>query len=69
MKFLSGLLLAASLLAQDSIPRPKILGIAHIALYVEPSPDGDCLNHIAICTGDAVRMRDYLASCGVPVPG
>ncbi len=114
MKCLSGLLLAASLLAQNPVPRPRILGVAHMALYVddlagarafyedflgdqepytlpnpdgsvriafvkindrqylelfrEPSPDGDRLNHIALYTDNAARMRDYLVSRGVPVP-
>src|ERR1035438_4908004 len=108
------LLLVAPLFAQAPVERPKVLGIAHVALYVGdlakarafyegllgfgepftlPKPDGSVsiafvkindhqylelfnedpkddgrLSHISIYTGDADRMRDYLASRGVAVP-
>jgi catechol 2,3-dioxygenase-like lactoylglutathione lyase family enzyme len=98
----------------QSAARPRILGVAHIALYVgdlakarafyedflgyqepftlpkddgsvrmafvkindrqylelstDPAPTADRLAHISLYTDDAVRMRDYLASRGVPVP-
>ena len=120
MKTLLALLLAAPLLvvphaaAQKPVARPKILGVAHLAVFVSdlpkarafyedllgfeepftlPKPDGSVeiafvkindrqwielfnrpsagegqLNHIAIYTDDADRMRDYLASQGVAVP-
>ncbi len=108
------LLLASPLFAQRPVVRPKILGVAHLAVFVSdlpkarafyenllgfeepftlPEPDGSVeiafvkindrqwielfnrpsagegqLNHIAIYTDDADRMRDYLASQGIPVP-
>jgi catechol 2,3-dioxygenase-like lactoylglutathione lyase family enzyme len=112
MRILAGVLLAASLAAQQ---RPKILGLAHVAYYVSDlskargfykdffgfaempfilkKPDGSeriafikindtqylelfaeapkddgMLNHIAVYTDDADKMRDYLASKGVKVP-
>jgi catechol 2,3-dioxygenase-like lactoylglutathione lyase family enzyme len=120
MKTLLALLLAWPLLfapnpaAQKPVTRPKILGVAHLAVFVSdlpkarafyedllgfeepftlPKPDGSVeiafvkindrqgielfnrpsagegqLNHIAIYTDDADRMRDYLASQGVAVP-
>ena len=120
MKPLFMLLVAGSLLhvshphAQRLVARPKILGVAHLAVFVSdlpkarafyedllgfeepftlPKPDGTVqiafvkindrqwielfnqpsagegqLNHIAIYTDDADRMRDYLASQGVAVP-
>jgi lactoylglutathione lyase len=120
MKTLTTLLLAGlvALVSQTSaeqpVTRPKILGVAHLAVFVSdldkarafysdllgfeesftlPKPDGSVeiafvkindrqwielfnrpsagegqLNHIAIYTDDADRMRDYLASQGVPVP-
>ena len=109
-----GLLLIGSVLAQAPPARPKILGIAHLAVYVSdldkarefyrdllgfeepftlPKPDGAVdiafvkindhqwielfnrpatgegqLNHIALYTDNADRMRDYLASRDVKVP-
>jgi lactoylglutathione lyase len=120
MKTLLGLLLAAFLApmaprsAGQPVTRPKILGVAHMAVFVSdlakarafygdllgfeepftlPAPDGSVeiafvkindrqwielfnrptsgegqLNHIAIYTDDADRMRDYLASRNVAVP-
>ena len=113
MKFLT-LLVAAPLFAQ-TVERPKILGIAHVAYFVsdlakarayyedflgfaelpftlkkpdgseriafikindnqyvelfaeDPKNDGR-LNHIAIYTDNADRMRDYLASKNIKVP-
>jgi catechol 2,3-dioxygenase-like lactoylglutathione lyase family enzyme len=108
------LLLAVPLLAQTPLPRPRILGLAHVAFFVSdltkarafyqgllgyeepftlPNPDGSVqiafvkindrqwielftgasagegqLNHIAVYTDDADRMRDYLASRHVKVP-
>jgi lactoylglutathione lyase len=108
------LLLAAPLLVQTPVERPRILGVAHVAFFVSdlskarafyegflgydepftlPKPDGSVeiafvkindrqwielfthpsagegqLNHIAIYTDDADRMRDYLASRQVAVP-
>ncbi len=107
--------LAAASLAAAGPPRPKILGVAHIALfardldksrafyrdflgfdepyslknadgslamtffkinerqYIELSPEreaaSDRLNHIALETGDAEGMRQYLAARGVAVAG
>jgi catechol 2,3-dioxygenase-like lactoylglutathione lyase family enzyme len=107
-------LLALPLLAQPTVQRPRVLGIAHVAFFVSdlskartfyqgllgyeeaftlPKADGSVeiafvkindrqwielfnrpsagegqLNHIAIYTEDADRMRDYLASRGVEVP-
>ena len=105
---------ATSLLGQEEIQRPRILGVAHIALYTSdlakarafyedflgfqepftlkrddgsirtafvkindrqyvelftdpPKHDGQ-LNHIAIYTDNAQRMRDYLAAHGIKVP-
>jgi lactoylglutathione lyase len=100
--------------AQRPVARPRILGIAHLAVFVSdlakarafyqdllgfeepftlPKPDGSVeiafikindrqwielfnrptagegqLNHIAVYTDDADRMRDYLAEQGVSVP-
>jgi catechol 2,3-dioxygenase-like lactoylglutathione lyase family enzyme len=122
MKTLAPWLLAGSLslpfvpapVAQPAVSRPKILGVAHMAVFVGdlakarafygdllgfdepftlPKPDGSVdiafvkindrqwielfnrpsegegqLNHIAIYTDDADRMRDYLAQQGVAVP-
>jgi catechol 2,3-dioxygenase-like lactoylglutathione lyase family enzyme len=117
MKTLSTLLLvclASPCLAQKPVARPKILGVAHLAVFVSdlpkarafyegllgfdesftlPKPDGSVdiafvkindrqwielfnrpsagegqLNHIAIYTDSADRMRTYLASQGVAVP-
>jgi catechol 2,3-dioxygenase-like lactoylglutathione lyase family enzyme len=120
MKTLLALLLAWPFLSawpsltQPTVARPKILGVAHLAVFVSdlpkarafyedllgfeepftlPKPDGSVeiafvkindhqwielfnrpsagegqLNHIAIYTDDADRMRDYLASQGVTVP-
>jgi lactoylglutathione lyase len=111
MRLLAGIALVVPLLAQ---PRPKILGVAHMAVYVgdlakardfyegllgyeEPftlkNPDGSVriafvkindrqylelfteknagegqLNHIAISTDNADRMRDYLAAHEIKVP-
>ena len=117
MKTLLALLffwLASTFPAQPTVSRPKILGVAHLAVFVSdlpkarafyedllgfvepftlPKPDGSVeiafvkindhqwielfnrpsagegqLNHIAIYTDDADRMRDYLASQSVTVP-
>jgi lactoylglutathione lyase len=108
-------LMALPLLSQPTVVRPRILGVAHLAVYVSdltrarafyrdllgfdepftlPKPDGSVdiafvkindhqwielfnrpsagegqLNHIAFYTDDADRLRDYLASRGVEVPG
>jgi len=120
MKTLLALLLAGLALVEPQpsagqpVTRPKILGVAHMAVFVSdlakarafygdllgfeepftlPKPDGSVeiafvkindrqwielfnrpaagegqLNHIAIYTDDADRMRDYLASQNVAVP-
>jgi lactoylglutathione lyase len=106
--------LALALLAQTPAVRPRILGIAHFAVFVSdlenarafyrdllgyeepftlPRTDGSVdiafvkindrqwielfnrpsagagqLNHLALYTDDADRMRDYLASRGIAVP-
>ena len=108
------LVLAVPLLAQAPVPRPKILGVAHVAFFVSdlakardfyqgllgyeepftlPNADGSVqiafvkisdrqwielftgrssgegqLNHIALYTDDADRLRDYLASRQISVP-
>lgn len=108
------LLMAVSLLSPAPVTRPRILGVAHFAVFVSdlakarafyqgllgfdepftlPKPDGSVdiafvkindrqwielfnrpsagegqLNHIALYTDDADRMRDYLALQGVEVP-
>jgi catechol 2,3-dioxygenase-like lactoylglutathione lyase family enzyme len=114
MRALIALFAAAPLLIGQPVARPKILGVAHIAVFVSdlgkarafyedllgfaepftlPKPDGSVqiafvkindrqwielfnqptagegqLNHIALYTDDADRMRDYLAGRGVQVP-
>ena len=114
MTSLLSLLIPALLVAQAAPARPKILGVAHLAVFVSdlpaarafyeellgfdepftlPKADGSVeiafvkindrqwielfnrpsagegqLNHIAIYTDDAGRMRDYLAFHGVKVP-
>jgi catechol 2,3-dioxygenase-like lactoylglutathione lyase family enzyme len=114
MKGLLAILITVPLLVQTPVPRPKILGVAHIAVFVSdlekarafykgllgfdepftlPKSDGSVdiafvkindrqwielfnrptagegqLNHIALYTDDADRMRGYLASKGVNVP-
>jgi catechol 2,3-dioxygenase-like lactoylglutathione lyase family enzyme len=123
MKTLTAVLLTSTLVwplippspvEQPAVPRPKILGVAHMAVFVSdlanarafysdllgfdepftlPKPDGSVeiafvkindrqwielfnrpsegegqLNHIAIYTDDADRMRAYLAQQGVVVP-
>jgi len=35
LRILAGVVLATSLLAQDAPPRPKVLGVAHLAVYVK----------------------------------
>ncbi|MGH9666837.1 MAG: VOC family protein, partial [Bryobacteraceae bacterium] len=113
-KILAALLTAWFAFAQPAVERPRILGVAHMALYVGdlakarqfyenflgfaepftlPKPDGSVriafvkindrqylelfneaphndgrLSHISIYTDSADRMRDYLASKGIPVP-
>lgn len=108
------LFLSATPSAQPTVTRPKILGVAHMAVFVSdlpnartfyedllgfdepftlPKPDGSVeiafvkindrqwielftaptagegqLNHVALYTDDADRMRNYLASKGVTVP-
>jgi lactoylglutathione lyase len=111
-----GALFTSFVSAQQSLQRPKILGVAHVALYVkdlaktrqfyedflgyaepftlpkksssevriafikisdhqylelfnEADRGEGQLNHVSIYTESADRMRDYLASNGVPVPG
>jgi lactoylglutathione lyase len=114
MRLLIPLLLAVPLLTPAQNTRPKILGVAHLAVFVSdltkarafyedllgyeepftlPKPDGSVqiafvkindhqwielfnqptagegqLNHIALYTDDADRMRDYLASQKIDVP-
>jgi len=34
-KIWAGLVLASSLFAQEAVTRPKILGVAHMAIYVK----------------------------------
>jgi len=123
MKLLTAVVLASVLVwplvppppvMQPAVARPKILGVAHMAVFVSdlpnarafygdllgfdepftlPKPDGSVeiafvkindrqwielfnrpsegegqLNHIAIYTDDADRMRDYFAQHGVAVP-
>jgi catechol 2,3-dioxygenase-like lactoylglutathione lyase family enzyme len=114
MKSLLAVLIAALFLSPPQVARPKILGIAHLAVFVSdlsrarafygdllgydepftlPKADGSVdiafvkindfqwlelfnrpsegegqLNHIAIYTDDADRMRDYLASRRIAVP-
>jgi len=114
MRNVLAILVALPLLVQPTVARPKILGVAHLAVFVSdltrarafyedllgydesftlPKPDGSVeiafvkindqqwielfnrpstgegqLNHIALYTDDADRMRDYLASRGVKVP-
>jgi catechol 2,3-dioxygenase-like lactoylglutathione lyase family enzyme len=111
---LVAVLLGGSMLAQAPIARPRVLGVAHLAVFVSdldkarefyrdllgfdepftlPKPDGSVeiafvkindhqwielfnrptagegqLNHIALYTDSADRMRDYLESRGVTVP-
>jgi catechol 2,3-dioxygenase-like lactoylglutathione lyase family enzyme len=113
-KWLFATLVSLSFLIQAPVARPRILGVAHLAVFVsdlsrarafyedllgygEPftltKPDGSVdiafvkindrqwielfnrpsagegqLNHIALYTDDADRMRDYLASQKVSVP-
>lgn len=113
-QLLAIIVLGGSLLAQAPVARPKILGVAHMAVFVSdlekarafyggllgfdepftlPKADGSVeiafvkinehqwielfnrptagegqLNHIALYTDSADRMRDYLASRGVKVP-
>ena len=111
---ISVLLFPTSLLTQTEAKRPRILGVAHIALYTSdltkargfyedflgfqepftlkrddgsvriafikinekqyvelftdpPREDGQ-LNHIAVYTDNALKMRDYLAANGIKVP-
>ena len=107
--------IALTLTVQAPVARPRILGIAHLAVFVSdltaargfyrdllgfdesftlPKPDGSVdvafvkindrqwielinrptggegqLDHVALSTDGAERMRDYLASRGVQVPG
>jgi catechol 2,3-dioxygenase-like lactoylglutathione lyase family enzyme len=114
MKHLVAVLLAVPLLSPPQAIRPKILGVAHMAVFVTdlakarvfytellgfdepftlPKADGSVdiafikindrqwlelfnrpsagegqLNHIALYTDDADRMREYLAAQGVRVP-
>jgi catechol 2,3-dioxygenase-like lactoylglutathione lyase family enzyme len=114
MKSLLAVLIAALFLSPPPVARPKILGIAHVAVFISdlsrarafygdllgydepftlPKADGSVdiafvkindfqwlelfnrpsegegqLNHIAIYTDDADRMRDYLASHRIAVP-
>jgi catechol 2,3-dioxygenase-like lactoylglutathione lyase family enzyme len=113
-KWLFATLVSLSFLIQAPVARPRILGVAHLAVFVSdlsrarafyedllgygepftlPKPDGSVdiafvkindrqwielfnrpsagegqLNHIALYTDDADRMRDYLASQKVSVP-
>jgi len=52
----------------DRIAFIKIDDHQYLELFAEPPKKDGHLNHISIYTDDALRMRDYLASCGVNVP-
>ena len=114
MKWLSLAVVAVSVLVQAPVERPRLLGIAHLAVFVSnpgaakgfyqdllgfeesfalpatatsparvfvkindrqwielidaPTAGEGQLDHVALYTADAERMRQYLASRGVPVP-
>lgn len=113
-RLIAALLTGSLGFAHPAVQRPRILGVAHMAVFVSdlakarqfyenflgfaepftlPKPDGSVriafvkindhqylelfnepahdegqLSHISIYTDNADRMRDYLASKGVPVP-
>ena len=46
----------------------KINDRQSIELFPEPETNSDRLYHVALETGDAIRMRDYLAAHSVKVP-
>lgn len=52
----------------DRIAFMKINDQQYVELFAEAPRDDDRLNHVAIYTDDAARMRDYLASRGIKVP-
>lgn len=52
----------------DRIAVMKINDQQYVELFAEAPRDDDRLNHVAIYTDDAARMRDYLASRGIKVP-
>ena len=52
----------------DRIALMKINDQQYVELFAEAPRDDDRLNHVAVYTDDAARMRDYLASRGVKVP-
>jgi catechol 2,3-dioxygenase-like lactoylglutathione lyase family enzyme len=52
----------------DRVAFIKINDTQYLELFAETPKDDGMLNHIAISTSDADRMRDYLASKGVKVP-
>src|SRR5690349_18924398 len=52
----------------DRIAFIKINDQQYVELFAEAPRDADRLNHVAIYTDDAARMRDYLASRGIKVP-
>jgi catechol 2,3-dioxygenase-like lactoylglutathione lyase family enzyme len=114
MKWLSLAVVAVSVLVQAPVERPRLLGIAHLAVFVSnpgaakgfyqdllgfeesfalpatatsparvfvkindrqwielidaPTAGEGQLDHVALYTADAERMRQFLASRGVPVP-
>ena len=114
MKWLCSALVGLSLVAQAPVDRPRLLGIAHLAVFVSnpaasrafyqdllgfeesfavaataasparafvkindrqwielidaPTAGEGQLDHVALYTADALRMRQYLAARGVQVP-
>jgi lactoylglutathione lyase len=46
----------------------KINDQQYLELFAEPPKGNGRLNHVSVYTNDARRMRDYLASRGIPVP-
>jgi lactoylglutathione lyase len=52
----------------DRIAFVKINDNQYLELFAETAAGDGQLNHIALYTDDAVRMRDYLAAQGVKVP-
>lgn len=114
MKWLCAAVIALSLVAQPPVERPRILGIAHLAVFVSnpaasrafyqdllgfeeafavpgtpaspprafvkindrqwielidaPTAGEGQLDHVALYTADAEKMRQYLAGRGVQVP-
>jgi lactoylglutathione lyase len=114
MKWQSSVVVALSLIVQGPVERPRLLGIAHLAVFISdpgaargfyqellgfeesfalpatgssparsfvkindrqwielidaPAAGEGQLDHVALYTADADRMRRYLAARGVPVP-